>query len=84
MVLGEHTMTWLAYQTRAPQDFDGFSTFAVADLGDAGRIVLIKKEHAAWQRARYQSGMYPCEPADCDLEAIISELWARLRTPRPL
>lgn len=81
--IGKTEITWNVFQTRAPKAYDGFGTFTAADYGDEGRLVLVRPEHTEYQRARYGSGMFACEPPEyLDSDALEQELWLRLTTER--
>lgn len=55
------TVTYAAYETDAPIEFDGFGTRTVYKLATK-RVVLIDKQHLEWQLNRYGSGLYPFKP----------------------
>jgi hypothetical protein len=80
--LGDWRTPYMAYETTAPEDYDGFGTLSLHKNVTPGdpRWVLIRTEHESWQTLRYRSGMYSVTPVDLDeIKAWATErLHARL------
>lgn len=65
--LGDFKCQYRAYETTAPQDYDGFGTISIHNVPDGHlRWVLIRTEHETWQVLRYRSGMYSAKRMDND------------------
>jgi hypothetical protein len=43
--------------TSAPEDYDGFSTVRLADLGEGMTLAVVEDDDLSWQLRRYGSGM---------------------------
>jgi hypothetical protein len=72
---------FVAMDTIAHADYDGFGTFTVHEYNDGERTirtVLIREEHQQWQLARYSSGLKTATPTVHDESAIREALWNRL------
>jgi hypothetical protein len=78
--------TYLVAATTAPKAYDGFGTIDLGGpitLGDnhEARIVLVREEHAQWQRSRYGSGGHCCSEdavSYLDEATVVEELYKRL------
>jgi hypothetical protein len=62
--IGQFSRTYIAFETFAPREYDGFGTIEIYSGnrdGDVVRYVLIDVEHKTWQVGRYGSGLYHSE-----------------------
>lgn len=63
LVIGNVEKTYKAFETTAPESYDGFGTLSL--LGDERlRIVLIEERHLDWQLGKYGSGLFQTEASD--------------------
>jgi len=62
--IGAFERTYIAVETFAPREYDGFGTIEIYSGprdGKVVRYVLIDVEHKTWQVGRYGSGLYHAE-----------------------
>ncbi|MCR4330249.1 MAG: hypothetical protein NUV65_06935 [Candidatus Roizmanbacteria bacterium] len=55
--IGSIEKDYSAWQTDAPEAYDGFGTFTIYN-GSKNRWVLIESTHVGWQTERYASGLH--------------------------
>ena len=63
--IGLFESAYKAYETAAPEDYDGFGTISLHRKASL-RWVLIRAEHEKWQVERYRSGVYQATPFGCE------------------
>ena len=62
--IGEFERTYIAMETFAPKNYDGFGTIEFYEGprdGKTVRYVLVDVNHQTWQVGRYGSGLYHSE-----------------------
>jgi hypothetical protein len=82
--LGTFERTYVAMETEAPENYDGFGTIQIYS-GPRGektvRSVLVDVDHKTWQEGRYGSGLYHYEDVTGIDDYIREALYKKLMAP---